>query len=48
MSKNTTLEDFKMISLAKEKEYLDLEEGGGGFDPGISGPRTHRRYAVDL
>ena len=28
MSKNTTLEDFKMISLAKEKEYLDLEEGG--------------------
>ncbi len=28
MPKNTTLEDFKMISLAKEKEYLDLEEGG--------------------
>ncbi len=28
MSKNTTLEDFKMISLTKEKEYLDLEEGG--------------------
>ncbi len=28
MSKNTTLEDFKMISLSKEKEYLDLEEGG--------------------
>jgi RNA polymerase primary sigma factor len=27
MSKNTTLEDFKMISLNKEKEYLDLEEG---------------------
>jgi RNA polymerase primary sigma factor len=28
MAKNTTLEELKIISLAKEKEYLDLEDTG--------------------
>jgi RNA polymerase primary sigma factor len=37
MSKNTTLEDFKMISLTKEKEYLDLEEGGEALTQEIAG-----------
>jgi len=37
MSKNTTLEDFKMISLAKEKEYLDLEEGGEALTQDLVG-----------
>ena len=37
MSKNTTLEDFKMISLAKEKDILDLEEGGEALTQDLVG-----------
>lgn len=37
MAKNTTLEEIKMMSLTKEKEYLDLEETGEALVPDLVG-----------